>query len=61
MKNINADILIDCYSCANSQVGHDRITGIPSLVCAITLERAGGKCGEFIYEPGTDAGVRNEP
>lgn len=53
-KNINADLLLDCYSCAHSQIGIDRKTGHVILICSKTTEKAISKCQEFIYEPGTD-------
>lgn len=53
-KNVNNDILIDCYSCAHSQVGKDRKTDRVVLVCSKTKIEAEGWCDRFVYEPGTD-------
>lgn len=59
-KNVNADTLLDCYSCSHSQQGQFIPTHKLILVCSLTMLEATDRCKWFEYEPGTDAGEMEE-
>lgn len=55
-KNVNGDLVLDCFSCAHSQQGADRTSHSPRLVCSLSLMAATERCSEFCYIPGSDQG-----
>lgn len=59
VKNTEADILLDCFSCVHSQGAQERGSCRTFLVCSLTITEAKERCEAFVYEPGTDQGVRN--
>jgi hypothetical protein len=59
-KNVNGDVLLDCFNCSHSQSTAHPYKG-EIIVCSLTMGIATKRCLKFCYEPGTDQGERNEP